>query len=453
MNYDLKYKIAVDLIEKGYIIHCTNANFDKFDSSYIVGEFRAKEGYGFYFSDMPYKPIEYGENWKIVKKDVFNFLKSNQNISLDMFEDTFAKKIYKLEDELWSVRNNHHYDLIKNEIEQLQAKYDEIGGSELFSNIETAIKVYGASTIGEIECCIPNPRKMLPLLAKLYIYYGYDGYETSGIYTIFNIDKLNQYVESVDIEKYKLSESLDLSSFETKDKLNPNFWKDEKLDSRIRLKLLDIADDFTDFLNIDWVEPEDITMTGSLANYNWSVEFSDIDLHIIIDFKKVYKRTEFVSEYFKSKKELWNKEHQGIKIFGFPVEIYVQDKNEQHSSTGIYSLEKNKWLQKPEKKSPTETNLKKAEKQAEKWIDKIDNLIGDYNINSTESKKEKLMNNLDNIFSNIKKERKKGFNSGGDEMNQNNLAFKILRRNGYIDKINNKKTEIYNDLMSINEDF
>ena len=97
-------------------------------------------------------------------------------------------------------------------------------------------------------------------------------------------------------------EDIDFSSFEIQDELNPNFWKNDRLDSRIRLKLLDIADDFTDFLNVGWVKPEDITMTGSLANYNWS-DYSDIDLHIIIDYKKVDDRTNFVAEYFKSKKD------------------------------------------------------------------------------------------------------------------------------------------------------
>jgi hypothetical protein len=95
--------------------------------------------------------------------------------------------------------------------------------------------------------------------------------------------------------------------------------------------------------------------------------------------------------------------------------------------------------------------LKGAEKDAEKWIDKIDLLINDYDVDSTESQKEDLIDNLDNMFDNIKSSRKKGFSSGGDEMNKNNLTFKMLRRNGYIDKIYSKKNEVYDDLMSINE--
>ena len=246
-------------------------------------------------------------------------------------------------------------------------------------------------------------------------------------------------------------EDIDFSSFKVKEELNPNFWKNDKLDSRIRLKLLDIADDFTDFLNVDWVKPEDITMTGSLANYNWS-DYSDIDLHIIMDYKKVDSKIKFVTDYFKSKKDLWNNEHENLKIYGFPVEVYVQDKNEPHASSGVYSLEKNEWLEKPEKKkNPKKKDLETAGRNASEWMNKIDNLMSRYYPDKTESEKESILNDLDDIFDDIKDDRKGAFKRGEDEMNPDNLTFKVLRRNGYLDKIWNKKTEIYDELNSINE--
>ena len=84
------------------------------------------------------------------------------------------------------------------------------------------------------------------------------------------------------------------------------------LDSRIRLKLLDIAEDFIDFLGVDWVKPDDIIMTGSLANFNWNKKYSDIDLHVLIDFSKVDKRTDFVKKYFDSLKNQWNEVHEDL---------------------------------------------------------------------------------------------------------------------------------------------
>ena len=452
MDYNLKYKIASNLIKKGYLIHCTNEVFTSFDSSYIKGGARAKEGYGFYFSDMPYKSIEYGDNWKIIKKDDFNFLKSNTPLqSLKIFNDDILDEIYYLENEQNNVRNIKQYDDLQNKIENLKEFYNEIGGYTFFNSIRNAIQKYDLKTIGHIEYYIDNPNKNIPCLIKLYRYYGFDGYETDGIYTIFNFEKLNKLVKTIDVENYNLNETIDLSSFKIQDELNPKFWKEGKLDSRIRLKLLDIADDFTDFLNVNWVKVKDIIMTGSLSNYNWSEDYSDIDLHIIINYKDVDKRVEFVRDYFNSKKQLWNQEHQNIKIYGFPVELYVQDENEPHASTGVYSLEKNEWIVKPEKKTIPKKNLTNAEKDAESWISKIDNLIDRYYPDATDSQKEDLIDNLDNMFDDIKSSRKKGFSSGGDEMNKNNLTFKMLRRNGYIDKIYSKKNEVYDDLMSINE--
>lgn len=451
MDYQTKYQIATDLIEKGYIIHCTNEEFNSFDPSYIKGGSRAREGYGFYFTDMAYKPIDYGNIFKVVKKDNFNFLNSQSMIDLDMFKFSFKTKIAKLEYMLNDVRNNREYDMIQNEIEKLSIQNNEIGGEEFFDIILKTIKQHNIKTYGQLEYYIMNPKKWVPKLVQLYIYYGYDGYVTDGIYTIFNFEKLNQHVVNIDTTNYNLNESFEVSSLKPQKTLHPDFWKDEILDSRVRLKLLDIADDFTDFLNIDWVKPEDITMTGSLANYNWSKEHSDIDLHIIIDYKKVDDRIELVQEYLKSKKEIWNKEHQNISIYGFPVELYAQDKNEPHTSSGVYSLESNKWLIKPERKEPTTQVLKKANQKAENWAEKIDKILDRYFPDTTDSQKEDIIDDLDNTFQDIKKTRQSGFNNGGDEMNQNNLTFKILRRNGYIDKILNKKTEIYDDLMSINE--
>ena len=80
------------------------------------------------------------------------------------------------------------------------------------------------------------------------------------------------------------------------------------------------------------------------------------------------------------------------------IELYVQDKNESHASSGVYSIEQNKWVKKPEKYKLSTSNLKKAEKNAEKWADKIDKLIDRYYPDAIESEKEKILNGLENTF-------------------------------------------------------
>ena len=106
-------------------------------------------------------------------------------------------------------------------------------------------------------------------------------------------------------------EEINLKSFENKPSLNEKIWVNDKINSRVRLKLLDIADSFFNTLDIDWVEVKDIVFTGSLANYNWS-KYSDIDLHILIDFNDVDENKTLVKNYLDSKKNEWNKTHDNI---------------------------------------------------------------------------------------------------------------------------------------------
>lgn len=191
MNYDIRYKIASNLINDGYLIHCTNANFENFDKQFIQGGMRAKEGYGFYFTDMPYKALEYGNNFKLIKKDDFVWLDTNDNINVSLFYDeNIDIEIASLEHQLDNVRNNREWDYINSEIEKYknkQTSYDQ----DLYYYVKQAIKD-GAKTYGNLEYLIRNPQYTIPKLNKCYINNGYDGYYTDGIYTVFNFDKLNK---------------------------------------------------------------------------------------------------------------------------------------------------------------------------------------------------------------------------------------------------------------------
>ena len=258
--------------------------------------------------------------------------------------------------------------------------------------------------------------------------------------------------ENVEVEIVN-PDDVDLSSFNIKKNLNPKFWKDGVLDSRIRMKLLDIADDFIEFLGVEWAKPEDITMTGSLANFNWSENYSDIDLHIIMDYSDVDERTDFVSNYFYSQKKLWNEEHSDITIMGFPVEVFVQDVNERHDSSGVYSLEKNKWLIEPEREKLASSKVNKSfiKDKVSDYMNKIDKLEYLFNkAKDDEYRLRRVMEKSDKLFDKIKGERKLGFErSGGKEINNYNIVFKALRRNGYIEKLVNIKSMAYDKLNSL----
>jgi hypothetical protein len=267
------------------------------------------------------------------------------------------------------------------------------------------------------------------------------------------LDMVYNFYDNNMIKESLEPEEVDLSSFEIKDKLNPKFWKDNKIDSRIRLKLLDIADDYVDSLNINWVEPEDITMTGSLANFTWNEEYSDIDLHIIIDYKKVDERTDFVRNYLDAKEKDWRNKHENLKIYGFPIEIYVQDKNEKHAASGVYSLEKNEWVLEPNKDNFNENDYEDevVKNKVSEYTKKIDKLLEDFEEKTTESDIETIYNKSISLFNKIKEERNDELQSkDAKELSNGNLIFKSLRRNGYIEKLINLRNNSYDKCNSLN---
>ena len=101
------------------------------------------------------------------------------------------------------------------------------------------------------------------------------------------------------------------------------------------------------FENLDFpdLELHDIYLVGSSANYNYT-KYSDIDLHIIIDFSQINKDVTLVKSMLDYKKWRWNYIHSPL-IGNNEIEIYFQDINEFHVSSGIYSLKYNKWINEP----------------------------------------------------------------------------------------------------------
>ena len=258
-------------------------------------------------------------------------------------------------------------------------------------------------------------------------------------------------IESVGCLNEVESDDISLSSFKVQDDLHPKIWVNNKLNSRVRLRLLDIADDFIDTLAVNWVKPKDVVFTGSLANYNWS-KYSDIDLHVILDYSKVYKKKEFVEDYFNAKKEMWLNEHPKLKIYGFPVEVYVEDSEGDNTSSGVYSLYKNKWIKEPDDFQNAKLNEKYIKEYAAKLMTQVDKLETKQKKEKDEHKIETIQKQLKNVYDKVKKLRTEGLKKGG-EMSSGNIIFKILRRAGYIDKIWRLINTSYDRINSLNEKF
>jgi hypothetical protein len=216
-----------------------------------------------------------------------------------------------------------------------------------------------------------------------------------------------------------------LNSFSIKETLNPKVWenpdnpKKATMIPKVKEALERIAEEFVDYLG-DNVFVEDVVLTGSLSNFNWS-EFSDFDLHVIVDMDEYGDEDELYKELFNLKKQLFNTNHN-IKIFGYDVELYAQDAEEPHISSGVYSIMNNEWINVP-RKINLEIDKKVLEDKIKNWTEKIDTAVENGDIKVLESIKDKL-----------KKYRQSGLDDGG-ELSYENLVFKYLRRSGHIEKL------------------
>ena len=267
---------------------------------------------------------------------------------------------------------------------------------------------------------------------------------------IVSEDKLIAIKENLEAEVE--ANEVNLDSFKKRETLAPKIWDGFDLNPKVRLKLLDIADDFWDFANVTWVKRKGIHLTGSICNYNWS-KFSDIDLHIVVDFSDIDERTDFVQEYFDGKKNEWNNEHSKLKIYGYPVELYVEDINAETASNGLYDLEANKWIKKPSVDNIKQIGLDKYEikNKSAKLMTSIDDLYNEFNATNDDAELREIGRRAHKLLNKIKRMRKFGLQRGG-ESDSFNIIYKVLRRAGYMDMLWNLSSELYDKINSIGLD-
>ena len=239
-------------------------------------------------------------------------------------------------------------------------------------------------------------------------------------------------------------EHSDLLAFDVQSSLNPKIWDTDPDAVRpgIKAALLSIVDEFLEGLDLD-LNIKDIVVTGSIANYNWS-KFSDIDVHILVDFGEVNENEEMVKKFFDAVRGNWNKLHN-ILVKGHEVEIYVQNEEEAHVSTGVYSLLKDDWIVRPTKIKP-EIDSKTALKKMKFLAREIDKLGGLYNM----GKHKEAFNMAERLKEKIKLMRRAGLDSVGI-YSPENLAFKMLRRSGDIAELFSIYTQAYDQVHSVHQ--
>ena len=214
-------------------------------------------------------------------------------------------------------------------------------------------------------------------------------------------------------------------------RLNPKIWNGDELDLEVSAKLEQIAEAFVKFIGID-LAVTDYTITGSNANYTWT-EHSDLDLHIIVKGTV----TDAERELYNAKKALWAEQHN-ITVKGLPVECYVQGEQEEHHSTGVFSIAKDRWLVEPKKIKP-EVDDSAVERKKDSIIHDIETALLSRDLERMRRVKER-----------VTEMRKAGLERAG-EWSVENLVFKILRNLGLIDQITEKIRELEDSELSLEQ--
>ena len=212
--------------------------------------------------------------------------------------------------------------------------------------------------------------------------------------------------------------------------LNPKLWDNNKLQPEIRLQLLKIARHFADFLKVEKLNLKDITISGSNASYGYN-DSSDLDLHLVAVVDPAQ------ADLYDAKKNVYNSKYS-IKIKGIDVELYVQDYKQKHYSSGIYSVLKDQWISEPTTGTPQVSHAE-VKSKARNYAGRINQALRSNDLNTARE-----------TMSNIRRLRQAGLEAGG-EYSVENLAFKLLRARGQIDKLVKYINKLEGASLSIKE--
>jgi len=230
-----------------------------------------------------------------------------------------------------------------------------------------------------------------------------------------------------ELNSFKLSDAVTFH-----DKLNPKLWNGTKLRPEVRDQLIKIAEDFLSELGVHDLDVKDITISGSNAAYSYT-KHSDLDLHILVDMGNL-PVDEVYKELFLAKKTIYNESHD-IKIHTIPVELYVQDSREPVVSLGEYSVMNDQWIKIPTKRrsdfDQTATKIK-----YEKLLSLIEIAL-----------KSRKYSKVKHILDTIKRYRQAGLDKGG-EFGPENLAYKMLRSQGFITKLYDLRDKLHSEKLS-----
>lgn len=212
-------------------------------------------------------------------------------------------------------------------------------------------------------------------------------------------------------------------TYQFHNRLSDIVWENGKIKEDVKNKLLDIAYLWMHEADLPDDIIQDIVLTGSHAGYNYT-EYSDIDIHIIIEKRKLGCEN-LIDDFLFDKKKIFGEKHE-ITISDRDVEVYAQDVSEKYpKNEAVYSLLDEKWIVTPTK-IKKELSDPKLIKKARFYKSLVKRLIKEGNVKKMVKFKEKL-----------RKMRQSGLNREG-EFSVENIVYKELRNRDLLKKLDDR---------------
>jgi len=220
------------------------------------------------------------------------------------------------------------------------------------------------------------------------------------------------------------------------DVLNPVFWIGDSLKPEVREALMRFAKAFAAYVDLDDRAIADVILLGGNAGYNYTA-MSDLDVHLVVDPKYIPDcNPDLLDEFYMDKKTLWELTHK-VTIFGAKAEPYIERPGvTRKKSQGVYSLMRQTWIQKPEKMED-ELDEKELEKKVKDLKHKIDTYI-----------KNEDPEALNSLVKKLRVGRGVSLQKYG-EYGFENMVFKELRNQGYVDKIRSTVVNLKSRSLSL----
>lgn len=160
---NFRYRMVYELVKRGYVIHGTDSEFNRFDINKVKGGLRGKYGYGAYFTDAAYKCEEYGNNFVFCNINDFNIIDLDN--SVDKNSNPF-------------VTSRITNDIVRMAVDYLQ-KNDNITYLQLNYYLSNHARGWEDASQD---------------VSEMYLQLGYDGFKCGSEIVLFNFIKLNKNI-------------------------------------------------------------------------------------------------------------------------------------------------------------------------------------------------------------------------------------------------------------------